>query len=222
MEGIQDILNITVNNIAVSVGAVSAEAITSGFMLLALIIISIAAYSIFIWYFYRFIARRDIIKLDLSKYNKAKFGLLLKALAFFFFVIEFIIIIPLLVIFWFVTFSILLLLLAKEQAISNILLVAISVVGAIRVTAYFNEDLSKDLAKMIPFTLLGIAIIAPGFFDFSSTLQKIAEVPSLLSNILIYGIFIIIIEATFRLLRLAYSWIRPSQDIPDKGSKKTD
>ncbi|MBU3956038.1 hypothetical protein KJ633_06205 [bacterium] len=221
MEGIQNILNIILNNIAGSAGAVSAEAITSGVMLLALIL-SIAGYSIFIWYFYRFIARRDIIKLDLSKYNKRKFGLLLKLFGFFFYVIEFIIVIPLLVIFWFATFSVLLLFLAKEQAISNILLVAVSVVGAIRVTSYFNEDLSKDLAKMIPFTLLGIAIIAPGFFDFSSTLQKIAEIPSLLNNILIYGVFIIIIEAVFRLMRSVYSWIKPSQDIPDKGAKKTN
>jgi len=221
MEGIQDILNITVSNIAGFAGAAPSEVITSGIMLLALII-SVVIYSIFIWYFYRFISKRNIIKLDLSKYNKRRFGRLLKIFAFFFYVIEFIIVIPLLVIFWFATFSILLLFLAKEQSVSNILLIAISVVGAIRVTSYFNEDLSKDLAKMIPFTLLGVAIIAPGFFDFSSTLQKIAEIPSLLNNILIYGVFIIIIEAVFRLMRSVYSWIKPPQDIPDNGAKRTE
>ena len=32
-------------------------------------------------------------------------------------------------------------------------------VAATRITAYYNEDLSRDMAKTIPFALLGIMII---------------------------------------------------------------
>jgi len=218
---IDNILDTTANAIANSTGIGSADLIKSGFILLELIL-SISVYSVFIWYFYRFIAKRDILKLDLNKYNQFKFGFLLKFFAVIFYIIEFIVIIPLLVIFWFAIFSLLLLLLAKEQPPSSIVLIAISVVGAIRLTSYFNEDLSKDLAKMIPFTLLAIAIITPGFFDFSLTMQKIYEVPLLLNNILIYGVFIIILESLLRLGNLVHSLISPSEEISEYKKKQIE
>jgi len=219
MVEVSDIINTTTGTIANSLSINSGDIVKSGPILLTLIL-AIVIYSIFIWYFYRFIARRDILKLDLNKYNQFKFGFILKFFAIIFYILEYIILIPLLVIFWFTVFSILLLMLAKEQPVSNILLIAISVVGAIRFTAYFNEDLSKDLAKMIPFTLLGIAIITPGFFDFSLTLQKFTEIPSLLKSLLIYSIFIIILETILRLGHGVFFWIMPSSENEDKGIKK--
>lgn len=186
------------------------ENLKSGAILLGLIL-AIAIYAIFVWYFYRFVAKRDVLSLDLSKYNNRKFGSLIKIFASLFYLIKFIVIIPLLVIFWFAIFSVLLFILAKDQTTTSIILIAVSVVGAIRIASYFNEDLSKDLAKMIPFTLLGIAIITPGFFDISLTMQKFADVPLLLNNLLIYVIFIISLEIILRLGYSVYSWINPPE-----------
>ena len=171
--------------------------------------IIITFYSIFVWLFYNFLAKRDILKLDLNKYNTFEHSGFLKFFAAIFYIIEFIIIVPFVICLWFSVLSILLLLLAKDQPIISIMLISASVVTAIRISAYYKEDLSKDLAKMLPFTLLGIAIITPGFFDVAKTLAKILEIPSLFSNILYYAIFIIAIES---ILRLFYSIFSATQE----------
>ena len=54
----------------------------------------------------------------------------------------------------------------KEPA--QLILISMSVVTAVRVTAYFSEDLSRDLARILPFALLGIhcgtGTYTPGYF----------------------------------------------------------
>ena len=105
---------------------------------------------------------------------------------------------PLLVFFWFAILAFLLLLLSKDQSVAQILLVAAAVVGAIRVTSYFNEDLSRDLAKIFPFTVLVIFLLSPNFLDFSTVIGKLLEIPSFLNNILFYLIFVISFEILIR------------------------
>ena len=89
-------------------------------------------------------------------------------------------------------------LLSKDQSVAQILLVAAAVVGAIRVTSYFNEDLSRDLAKIFPFTVLVIFLLSPNFLDFSTVIGKLLEIPSFLNNILFYLIFVISFEILIR------------------------
>jgi len=168
--------------------------------------IVIILYSIFVWVFYRFVAKRDIIKLNLNKYNKFKYGWLLKIFVAFFYILEFIIILPFLTSFWFAVFATLLIILAKEQTLSAILLISSGIIAAIRVTSYYREDLARDLAKMFPFTLLGVVILTPGFFDIQSSLSKISEIPFLLNDIIHYALFIILIEIVLRLFYLIISF----------------
>ena len=56
-------------------------------------------------------------------------------------------------------------LLSKFSSPNHILVVSVSLVAAIRVTSYYNEQLSQDLAKMIPFALLGIFLVDATFFS---------------------------------------------------------
>ena len=69
-----------------------------------------------------------------------------------------------------------------------------------RVSSYVSETLSKDLAKMVPFTLLAIAITRPGFFSISSLIERMSEIPNLFSNVPYYLIFIVMIELTARVI----------------------
>ena len=143
-----------------------------------------------------------------------------KAVAILFYTLEFIILIPFVIFFWFTIFSIFLIILVKAQTLGTILLISAAVIGAIRITSYFREDLSRDLAKMIPFTLLSIAIITPGFFDMSGTLSKFSEIPSLFNHIIYYAVFIFVIEIILRMFYLAYATIKYSKS-PEQNQEQT-
>ena len=183
---------------------------------LFLFAVLIALYSIFIWIFYRFLARRDIIKIDLSKYNKFSHPLLAKTFAVIFHIVKFVIFLPFTVIFWFVVFSVLLVILAKHHDLSTVLLIAASVVIAIRISAYYNEDLSKDLAKMIPFTLLGVAILTPGFFEVQTTIAKLSQVPAIFGNLFYYALAIMVVEIVLRLFYIIFSFITSGMIEPEE------
>ena len=116
-------------------------------------------YSIFVFSFYKFLSRKDIFKLNLSQYNNVEHQQLNKTLDVLLYVLEYLLIFPIFVFLWFMVFSIFFIFLAKNQGINEILLISMSLVATIRFTAYYDEALSVDLAKMIPFALLAIFFI---------------------------------------------------------------
>ncbi len=175
----------------------------------------IVIYSIFVFYFYRFLAKKDILELNLNQYTQYSNIAVVKFFAILFYIIEYLMIMPILTFFWFSIFSILILLLAKGIAVKIILLISASLVAAVRITAYINNDLAKDLAKMLPFTLLVIAIMTPGFFNVSIFLERISEIPSLLSSISYYLLFIVAIELIMRTLDLLQSIFQTERTIED-------
>ena len=158
----------------------------------------IAVYAIFIWKFYRFLARRDVIKLNLSQYNRTERPFLNKFLAIIFFLVEYIIILPVLVFFWFAILAVFLLVFSKSESVEQILLISAGIVAATRLTAYFSQDLSKELAKLFPFTVLAIFLLGPDFFSLRRLIPRFSEIPTLLNQILIFLIFIIVVEVILR------------------------
>ena len=72
-------------------------------------------------------------------------------------------------------------------------------------TSYYSEDLSKDLAKMLPFTLLAVAITKPGFFNFTQIITHLQKVPSVFGQIITYLSFIIFLEIILRALDFTIS-----------------
>jgi len=167
---------------------------------LLLFVAGMVVYSLFIFHFYRFLARKDIFKLDLNQYNTSQHPTLKKIVHVFFYTIEYLILFPLFTFFWFAVLTSLLILLSKNQDIHNIIVVAIALVGAVRVTAYYNEDLSKDLAKMIPFALLGIFLVDISFFSIDSSLAVAKQIPDVFNSLIYYLFFIIVLEFVLRIL----------------------
>jgi len=176
----------------------------------------IVIYSIFVFYFYRFLAKKNIIELNLNQYNQYENPTLVKALAAFFYIIEYIILLPFLTFFWFSIFSTLILLLSKNITIETTLLISAALVASIRITSYVNEDLAKDLAKMLPFTLMAVAITTTGFFDVPVFLNRMSEIPSLFSSIPYYLIFVVIIELIMRITESIHSTFQTSQAEKDE------
>ncbi|MBT7102391.1 hypothetical protein HN935_02670 [archaeon] len=167
----------------------------------------IVVYAVFVFYFYRFLAKKNLIELNLSKYNQYENPATVKFLATIFYIIEYLVILPVLTFFWFAVLAILILVLSKGLDASTILLISAALVAAVRITSYVSEDLSRDLAKMLPFTLLAIAITTAGFFDISALFLRIKEVPSLFSHVPYYLLFIVAIELIMRIGDFAQSAI---------------
>ncbi|MBI2124305.1 hypothetical protein HYT92_00795 [Candidatus Pacearchaeota archaeon] len=165
----------------------------------------IVIYAVFIWKFYRFLATKDIIKLDLAKYNKSTHPALRKFFASVLYLIEYIIISPFLIFFWFAILSVFLILLSKEQGVETILLISAAVVASVRMTSYYKEDLSRDLSKMFPFTLLAIFLLTPNFFSIPRFISQITQIPLLLNNILYYLLFIVGVEIILRFFSMLFS-----------------
>ncbi len=164
---------------------------------LLLYTIFIAFYAVFIWKFYKFLASKEIIHLNLNQYNYSNHPGLEKVSAIVLYTVEYLVILPFLVLFWFAILSIFLLLLSKQSA-DQILLVSAAIIASTRITAYISEELSKDLAKILPFTVLATFILGENFFDIESLIDKITAIPSLFNNILMFIVFIFVVEFVLR------------------------
>ncbi len=189
--------------------------IASVFSLLAplfLFVIGIAAYSIFIFHFYKFIARKDIFHLDLSVYNKAKLGLLRKLVSSLFYLLKYAILFPVFTFLWFLVMTVMLTLLSSEPVIENVLLVSIAVVSAVRVTAYYDESLSHDLAKMLPFALLGVFLVDSSLLAFDKSLPVILALPAKAELVAYYLAFVILLEFLLRFASTLLSAVFPKEE----------
>lgn len=181
------------------------------FMVVALIFI----YVVFIWKLHRFISTKNILGLNLNQYNKSSFPLLTKLIAGAFFFLEYIIILPFLIFFWYAIFALFLIFLTDNLDINSILLLSAVIVSAIRMTSYipnYGEKLASDLAKLLPFTLLAVSLLNPGFFNFENTLAQFGQLPEFFSQITSYLIFIITLEVILRFFDFVLSLFNLEDD----------
>ncbi len=174
--------------------------------------ILIALYSIFTWKFYRFISKKDLLDLNLARYNKVSHPFFRKGLAIVLYFAEYIIILPFLIFFWFAVLALVILLLSEELVINQVLIVAASIVAAIRMLSYYEEDLSMDLAKMFPFTMLVIFILSPSFFSLERIITNLSNIPSLVINIYYFLILIVGLEVILRLIDLTVGLLYERDD----------
>ncbi len=158
----------------------------------------IVIYAVFIWKFYKFLASREVIELNLKQYNNSKRPALEKIFAVMLYTVEYMIILPFLVLFWFAILSLFLLVLSESGDASQILMIAAAIIVSTRVTAYISEDLSKDIAKILPFTVLAMFILNPNFFNLEGLFEKIIQIPEIFNHILMFVVFIFIIEFVLR------------------------
>jgi hypothetical protein len=160
----------------------------SGFAAIFYLVVSIAIYSILIWHFYRYIARRDCFKISPRRHKKV-IGFL-KYFLFF----------PFVAFLFFAGFSLMMLFLTKSYEIPDVLSTSFAIIAAIRICAYYSEDLSKDIAKMLPFALLAIFLVDASYFRFSDITAKIGSLPEFFTVCIQFIVFIILMEWILRIL----------------------
>ncbi|MBR9678480.1 MAG: hypothetical protein GOU97_04290 [Nanoarchaeota archaeon] len=160
----------------------------------------LAFYALFVWKFYNFLSKRDVFKLDLSKYEFSNHPNLRKAGSMLMYVVKHLIILPLFIFLWFLTLSALLIIMSKNQSVPEIMLLSMAVVSAIRITSYFKEDIAKDLAKILPFTLIGLILLDPTYFQSINVFDRISQLPDMALNVISYLLFTQILEFSLRIL----------------------
>lgn len=171
--------------------------LTVAFMMLILFF-----YSIFIWKFYRAISRKDIIELNLRQYNSLEHPVLNKMLAGILYFIEYIIVLPFLILFWYAVFALFLLFFSENLGLEQILLLSAAVVGAIRLLAYYDSELSSDVAKLIPFAILGITLLNPRLLDIGRIASPLGQIPELILSVGYVLFFVMGLEIILRFLDL--------------------
>ena len=131
-------------------------------------ILGIVIYSAFVFKFYRFLATKDLIDADLTQYSEGFTGFLKRFIHGVLSVIQHILFVPFLISFWTLILAVILTLLSGGDNLYWNVLVATSVVGSVRVISYFSEDLSRDVAKMLPFAVLGVFLVDAGSFNWEA------------------------------------------------------
>ena len=190
--------------------------LSEGYGMLSPILLYVAGmvvYAVFIFKFYRFLSRKNIFELELDKYNTSRFSYLRKILGSIIYVFKYVLFLPILVFFWFGGLTVLLVFLAKEQPIENILMLSITVVSSVRVTAYYTEELSRDLAKLLPFALLGVFIVDMSYFSLWNSITVLLKLPSMWKIFVYYLVFLIILELVLKFVSHVIGLIRPKRSV---------
>ena len=129
---------------------------------------------------------------------------------------------PIIVMFYFLVIVAFFAFLAKTQPMDSIMLIAMALVASIRITAYYSEDLSKDLAKMIPFALLGIFLVDISYFSFDNSLEVLFSIPSFWKTIIYYLAFAWLLEIVLRLGSLVIKRKPSEANVDEKPKSKKD
>jgi len=163
-------------------------------------IIAIAVYSGFVFMFYRILAKKDLLTLDLSKYADDFGGKVKKYLRSVLFVVQYIVVVPILIAFWTLVLAVILTLLSDSSDHTRNALIATSVVGAVRILAYWTEDLSRDVAKMLPFAVLGVYLVSSTSVQWSEFRELLESLPELAKSFFSSLVLLAILETLLRIV----------------------
>lgn len=173
-------------------------------------------YSFFVWKFYRFISRREIIPINLEKYSSEGKRSPLRIGAY---ISSYMILFPIVLFMWFFVYSFFIYFLARDIPTGTVLLISITVISAIRVTAYYKEDLAKDLGKLLPFALLAIFLTSPAFFNDTGSFfslddleERFTEIPLLSMEIFKFIAYAIFVETFLRIAFIIKRKINPPKE----------
>ena len=174
----------------------------------AVIIVAIVMYSGLVFRFYRLLARRTMISIDTTTDKEGFIGWLSRQNKRLIFIILYAVLTPTLIGFWALVLSAILVILNGGQQLSSVAELAVAVVGAIRITSYFSENLAQDLSKMLPFAVLGV-FLADGSLDLSGLDLLREEGNDLVITFLTLVISLSILETILRIVSgLTERWAR--------------
>jgi hypothetical protein len=182
--------------------------------------IGMVVYGIFIFHLYRFISKRDMFSLNLEqrlrggklKSSGEKVSAAPKIVSY---ISLNIFLFPIVIFVWFLAYSIFMFFLAQDMSLETIFLVSSSIIISVRIAAYYNEDLARDIAKLLPFVLLGIFILSPTFFSLDEIKSRLYDIPNFIVQITAFlgiAITIEIILSSLYLIKLKFFGRKEKKD----------
>jgi hypothetical protein len=157
---------------------------------LVMLALGMIIYAIIVFTFYTSISRRDIFRV-VKKVNepleKIGYGL------------EYVFLFPIIAFLWFFVMSALLSMLSQTIEIGNIFLVSMMTIATIRVTSYYDEHLSREVAKIVPFGLLSVFILDISHFSVQAPYNIIMQLPAFADVLIYYFLFILILELALKM-----------------------
>lgn len=176
-------------------------------------VIAMVIYAFFIFKFYRFVASRDIFKIDFEKHRGKG-----KAAMYALYILGYVILFPILIFIWFGVFSVFMTLVSSTKPLGEILLIAMALVATIRIGAYYNESLSRDLAKLLPLAILAILLIERSYISVLGSVEILYQMPLMWKSMVYYLAFVICLEFILRILHGAWCHSRKMKKA-DKNMK---
>ena len=132
--------------------------------------ISVAFFGFVIFNLHRSMSIRNVLGIDLSPLRRSGRPWLI-----FLYCVSYMVmygaVFPFLSYIWFWVLVAMLTFLYNSKEPQELLLIGMAVLTAVRVTAYYNEDLSRDISKILPYGLLGIFLVNWGQFDLFASLD---------------------------------------------------
>jgi len=157
-------------------------------------IIGMVIYSIFIFKFYKFISRKNIFMLNVGEHREhPTLGRLV-------YLLEYILLFPIVAFVWFFVISSILTLVSETLTITNIFMLSLAVTVTIRVTSYYNEELSRDVAKLLPLAMLAILLLNISAFSFSAPLELFTQITMQFKTLIYYFGLLVGIEFILRII----------------------
>jgi len=132
--------------------------------------ISVAFFGFVIFNLHRSMSVRNVLGIDLSPLRRSG-RIWLIVLYGVSYAVIYGAVFPFLSYIWFWVLVAMLTFLYNSKEPQELLLIGMAVLTAVRVTAYYNEDLSRDISKILPYGLLGIFLVNWGQFDLYTSLD---------------------------------------------------
>jgi len=177
-------------------------------------IVGIVVYSTFVFKFYRFLATRDLIDVDFTQYSDGFTGFLKRLVNGILLIIQNILFAPFLISFWVLILAVILTLLSGGGDLYWNVLVATSIVGSVRVISYFSEDLSRDVAKMLPFAVLGVFLVDAGSFNWDAVSTLWGQLDVFAISFASSMVLVVLLETILRILSTLKQIIWPHEIQP--------
>ncbi|MFP3949918.1 MAG: hypothetical protein ACLFUZ_02370 [Candidatus Micrarchaeia archaeon] len=115
---------------------------------------------------------------------------------------------PLITFIWFLFLTLFLVFLSNQDP-TQVMYIALAVVAATRIAAYWDEGIAEDIGKTLPIALLGYFLGDPSFLNPEMIEQKFFQVTTLLPLSLPLFIYIISLEWGLRVLLAVYEVFYP-------------
>ena len=172
----------------------------------SLFALSVALFGFIIFNLHRSMSVRNALGIDLSGLRKSG-----RPLFIFLYGVAYValygLVFPLLAYVWFCVLVTLLAFLHNTKGPEDLLLIGMAVLTSVRVTAYYNEDLSKDIAKILPYGLLGIFLVNLGQFDYERSVGLLERTVSEEDTAFYYWVYISGQELVLRVTQPSVIWL---------------